>query len=50
MLGIKLMLLGIALLLIANACGGVYTLVFMALGLIVILVGLFVKGKKNTKE
>lgn len=50
MLGIKLMLFGIALLLFANACGGVYALVFLVLGLIPVIVGLFIKDKKNTKE
>lgn len=50
MLGIKLMLLGIALLLFANACGGIYTIVFLFLGMIPVVIGLFVKDKKNTKE
>lgn len=50
MLGVKLMLLGIALLLIANKLGDASIFVFMALGLIFVLVGLFIKDKKNEKD
>ncbi len=49
MLGIKLMLLGIALLIVASTIGDAWIIVFLALGMISVIAGFFVKEKKNTK-
>lgn len=46
MLSIKLMLLGIAFLIISNVVVDVYILISMALGLIFVFAGLLIKDKK----
>ncbi len=47
MLGLKLVLLGIAFVVASGIMGGAYTVVSLLLGLTLAIVGVFVKDKKS---